>query len=74
MLAPRILEPTAPAVERKIQEQSLVLFVSWEDRAMTAELSLQVQCGLGQSDWIALGLIQTILHIVPRHDLWDSCP
>lgn len=52
----------------------MVLFVFWEEQARTAELSLQVQCGLGQlgqlaSDWVALGLIETILNIVPRHDL-----
>lgn len=57
----------------------MVLFTFGEERARVTELSLQARCGLGQlcqlaSDWVALGLIQTMLNIVPRHDLWGSCP
>lgn len=57
----------------------MVLFMFGEERARVTELSLQARCGLGQlcqlaSDWVALGLIQTMLNIVPRHDLWGSCP
>lgn len=57
----------------------VALLMFWEEQARTAGLSLQVLCGSGQSgqpasDWVALGLIQTILSIVPRNDLWDSCP
>lgn len=62
-----------------MKEQSLVLFVFWEERARTTELSLQVEWFRSVRDqlasgWVALGLIPAISNIVPRNDLWDSCP